>query len=39
VIALLIVGQGLFATDAMEAPARMLGKMGGARPSGRSCSF
>jgi di/tricarboxylate transporter len=30
VIALLIVGQGLFATDAMEAPARMLGKMGGA---------
>ena len=30
VIALLIVGQGLFATDAMEAPARKLGKMGGA---------
>ncbi|OCW56794.1 SLC13 family permease [Hoeflea olei] len=30
VIALLIVGQGLFATDAMERPARMLGKMGGA---------
>ena len=29
VIALLIVGQGLFATDAMEAPARRLGKMGG----------
>ncbi|MEP3436407.1 MAG: SLC13 family permease [Hoeflea sp.] len=29
VIALLIVGQGLFATDAMEAPARKLGKMGG----------
>ena len=30
VIALLIVGQGLFATDAMEMPARRLGKMGGA---------
>ena len=30
VIALLIVGQGLFATDAMELPARKLGKMGGA---------
>jgi di/tricarboxylate transporter len=30
VIALLIVGQGLFATDAMEAPARKLGRMGGA---------
>ncbi|WP_299864579.1 SLC13 family permease [uncultured Hoeflea sp.] len=30
VIALLIVGQGLFATDAMEAPARRLGRMGGA---------
>ena len=29
VIALLIVGQGLFATDAMEAPARKLGRMGG----------
>lgn len=29
VIALLIVGQGLFATDAMEAPARALGRMGG----------
>lgn len=29
VIALLIVGQGLFATDAMEAPARLLGRMGG----------
>lgn len=29
VIALLIVGQGLFATDAMEAPARRLGRMGG----------
>jgi di/tricarboxylate transporter len=30
VIALLIVGQGLFATDAMEAPARRLGRIGGA---------
>ncbi|MDP2122015.1 MAG: SLC13 family permease [Hoeflea sp.] len=30
VIALLIVGQGLFATDAMEMPARRLGKLGGA---------
>lgn len=30
VIALLIVGQGLFATDAMEAPARYLGRLGGA---------
>lgn len=29
VIALLIVGQGLFATDAMERPARLIGKMGG----------
>ncbi len=31
VIALLIVGQGLFATDAMEAPARRLGRMGGTK--------
>ncbi|WP_099866265.1 SLC13 family permease [Pararhizobium haloflavum] len=30
VLALLIVGQGLFATDAMEAPARYLGRLGGA---------
>jgi Di- and tricarboxylate transporters len=30
VIALLIVGQGLFATDAMEHPARMIGRLGGA---------
>jgi di/tricarboxylate transporter len=29
VLALLIVGQGLFATDAMERPARTLGKLGG----------
>lgn len=30
VIALLIIGQGLFATDAMERPARLIGKLGGA---------
>ena len=30
VIALLIVGQGLFATDAMDAPARWMAKLGGA---------
>lgn len=30
VISLLIVGQGLFATDAMEHPARVIGKLGGA---------
>lgn len=29
IIALLIVGQGLFATDAMDEPARRLGKLGG----------
>jgi len=29
VLALLIVGQGLFATDAMEGPARLLGRLGG----------
>lgn len=29
VLALLIVGQGLFATDAMERPARILGRAGG----------
>jgi di/tricarboxylate transporter len=29
VIALLIVGQGLFATDAMEVPARTIGRLGG----------
>ncbi len=29
VIALLIVGQGLFATDAMEAPARIISRLGG----------
>ena len=32
VIALLIVGQGLFATDALEAPARYLGRFGGNNP-------
>ncbi|PWW03407.1 TrkA family protein [Hoeflea marina] len=32
VIALLIVGQGLFATDAMERPARLIGRMGGKSP-------
>ncbi|MCF3642291.1 SLC13 family permease [Rhizobium sp. TRM95111] len=32
VIALLIVGQGLFATDALEAPAHFLGRLGGDRP-------
>lgn len=32
VIALLIVGQGLFATDAMDQPARMVAKAGGASP-------
>lgn len=30
VLALLTVGQGLFATDAMEGPARTLGRLGGA---------
>lgn len=30
VVALLIVGQGLFATDAMEHPARVIGRLGGA---------
>jgi di/tricarboxylate transporter len=40
VIALLIVGQGLFATDAMEAPARKLGQDGrSGRHFDRSCSF
>jgi len=29
VLALLIVGQGLFATDAMDAPARIIGRLGG----------
>ena len=33
VIALLIVGQGLFATDAMDAPARWLARLGGASGS------
>ncbi|MCQ2004660.1 SLC13 family permease [Rhizobium sp. NRK18] len=32
VIALLIIGQGLFATDALEAPARFLGQLGGNKP-------
>ena len=32
VIALLIVGQGLFATDAMDQPARIAAKAGGASP-------
>lgn len=32
VIALLIVGQGLFATDALERPARVLGNLGANRP-------
>ncbi|MAW89123.1 MAG: SLC13 family permease [Phyllobacteriaceae bacterium] len=32
VIALLIVGQGLFATDAMDGPARMASRAGGASP-------
>ncbi len=29
VLALIIVGQGLFATDAMDRPARMIGRLGG----------
>ncbi|MCP1198466.1 SLC13 family permease [Notoacmeibacter sp. MSK16QG-6] len=29
VLALIIIGQGLFATDAMDRPARMIGKLGG----------
>lgn len=37
VIALLIVGQGLFATDAVDGPARAIGKLGG--PSGRRAIF
>ena len=37
VIALLIVGQGLFATDAIDGPARYIGKLGGA--SGRRTIF
>ncbi|MEM9106506.1 MAG: SLC13 family permease, partial [Pseudomonadota bacterium] len=37
VIALLIVGQGLFATDAIDGPARQIGKLGGA--SGRRTIF
>ena len=32
VLALLMVGQGLFATDAMEKPARALARLGGPRP-------
>ncbi|WP_333781684.1 SLC13 family permease [Hoeflea prorocentri] len=37
VIALLIVGQGLFATDAIDGPARSIGRLGG--PSGRRAIF
>ncbi|WP_419910724.1 SLC13 family permease [Hoeflea sp.] len=37
VIALLIVGQGLFATDAVDGPARSIGRLGGA--SGRRAIF
>ena len=37
VIALLIVGQGLFATDAVDEPARNIGRLGGA--SGRRAIF
>lgn len=34
VLALLIVGQGLFATDAIERPARMIARLGGASTTG-----